>query len=183
MPHNHLRDLKTTNVITAKSGYTDAGGRARTVTVKVTWTSSQSSGDAYDAKIEVARENEADPPIDGVTWILSLYTLGVQGRLWAVDIQAGGGFSILTPNGAEMPPSMAKYRVPSTYVVRHNSDPDKFPPDPNGVYFIKFTGSTVASLKVRSKRRRHVQERFDLAEHETAPPPPEPGGEEGDGED
>ena len=55
------------------------------------------------------------------------------------------------------------------------------PPKEARIWFLEFSGDL--DFDVTSKRRRHFDKIRMVEGHDTAPPPPDPGGEEGDGEE
>ena len=178
MPHNHLKDLSSSFELHAKCSYQDSTGTKQFTPLDVLW---ESTGDPDWPSIATIRINKG-AGIPGQTWVLGLYTIGIQGREWKVYLDAtDANFAILEPNETPRPPEDGKYEIPKTGVVG-DRNPKKRPPNEENILFIRFTGGAVV-VKAKSMRRRHVKTKFTVDEHDTAPPPPDPGGEEGDGEE
>lgn len=124
------------------------------------------------------------------SWKLSLYTLGVQGRLWRVWALLPAGAVIVDGQGVEKGRGPALVEIPAVGTCAEDAKHRQIPNEA-GVWFLKFTGLRL-ELVLISRRRRHVRRLGEdcsgtklgmLDEHESVPPPPEPGGEEGDGEE
>lgn len=125
------------------------------------------------------------------TWKLSMYNLGMQGRLWSVWAFLPPGAQIVNEDDVVVAEGSDPYKIPPVGTCPEDAKHRRLP-IPSGVLFLKFTGLTL-QFDVISRRRRHVTQPGEgcwpklpitiLSEHDTSPPPPEPGGEPGDGED
>jgi hypothetical protein len=183
MPHNHIENTAAKTQLMAGCRYTDSSGQTKSTSLNVTWEPHPSNDGSLKGTIKINK----GAGIPGQTWLLSLYTIGLQGRLWKVFLDAAPGkFKIIEPDETtERPPKAGSYKIEMTDVIPHDTNPKKFPPNPEKVLFIQFTAGEV-KLKVRTKRRRHVAPNGGPSlsdNHETIPPPPDPGGEEGDGDE
>lgn len=182
VPHEHLSVRETELTVRHWCDYTDDNGVKRRVPIEIQWATSKDRPGAYEGKILV---NDGHPVANKRNWTLSLYTLGLQGRLWKVDVMLrfGSSVEIVSPDGTGE--ALDVVTIPKTG-VKGNANPKKHPPNEDNIGFIRFSDSVV-KLVAWSSRQRHV-EHDDSApsvkeSHETVPPPPDPGGEEGDGED
>jgi hypothetical protein len=149
------------------------------VTVTWKWTGEVRVGgkdhDLYDCVITQAQNPTSH-------WGYSLYTLGVQGRLWKVEVTSAaataGNNVVITPgagaafNVSANPDGTLKALLPAA--CRSPAPAAHKPPEPDRVAFLSFTGST-CTLKLRSERVRHGPR--TKTSHDATPPPPDGGGE------
>jgi hypothetical protein len=113
---------------------------------------------------------------DGNEHTVSLYTLGIQGRLWDVKLTLTAGAAwIQRPVGWEKQMIIGDAeKIDKTGVVPNGNS---LPPDESEIWSIRFTGTI--TVDVESLRRRHFVDVAFKEGHDEAPPPPDPGGEEG----
>ena len=158
--------------------------------VKMKWTAYARSADGPTHKGELTIQGRANSEVT-----LSLYNLGLQGRRWSVLLAKSSSYTVhhcVENKDGECEREIVDddgdgwIKIPKTGVV-DGGDGKRNPADPKNVCFIRFTPKAeeeMVSFKVKSKRLRHFYNGPHISEgHDTAPPPPEPGGEEGDGED
>ncbi len=154
-------------------------GSNGTVTIAWKWTGEIQVGgkdhDLYECVITQAQNPTSH-------WGYSLYTLGVQGRLWKVEVisaaATAGNNVVITPGVAAAftigtnPDGSLKALLPAA--CKTPTPAAHRPPERDRVAFISFTGST-CTLKLRSERVRHGPR--DKTSHDATPPPPDGGGE------
>lgn len=175
MSHQHLLGFSTTFVVRGQCEI----DKSKSVPFRLEWTFGPSKSGYYGLRITMN---------DGViipdqTWELSLYTIGLQGRGFRVYVKRAAGAEFLRPDGQSYPSYGAdEIEILGTGVKQVPGKPKRRPPDDRDIGTLRFTGPTIA-LEARSLRVRHVKESMTLSDHDTAPPPPEPGGEEGEGEE
>lgn len=149
------------------------------VTVTWRWTGEVQVGgkdnDLYECVITQAQNPTSH-------WGYSLYTLGVQGRLWKVEVisaaATAGNKVVFTPgvsaafNVSANPDGSLKALLPAA--CKSPAPAAHKPPEPDRVAFISFTGPT-CTLKLRSERVRHGPR--TKTSHDATPPPGESGNE------
>lgn len=120
---------------------------------------------------------EISSSLPGVTR-LSLYSIAAQGRRFptTIDGAKGQGLEIFDPIKGAWAPLVTPQKILKTGTVAGHGR--KKPANPDRVFGLKFTGGR-CELELSSGRLMHDEEHPILTSHDTIPPPPDGGGQDG----
>lgn len=160
-----IRTTKTFNIVTQ-------GGAKGVVTLICDVLTPTSSADvSYRATI-----------VSGVSGpvVLSLYNLGLQGRACDVEITAvSDGVEISEPRSSSSDPLKWKLATREKIVrgkVKNGSVTPPGPPEDHRLRMIRFSHACVIDLT----SNRQIHSPMTKSNHDTVPPPSEPGGQDGE---
>jgi hypothetical protein len=142
---------------------------------------------AYKGRFEFTPAQGKSPTVK-----LSCYSIGLQGRRVDVAIHeppAGDNVKLFEPNsqgkGVWVAANPSNFEFPLSIPKTSFISPGgkKYPPKEKKIWGISFNAGTPCVIIVKSSRILHSSMPLTKMEHETAPPPDEPGGQDGEGDE